>query len=187
MSHIALPNNPDRETLLGFWISLILVAGAMLLAVALAAGAPVLLVLPVTGAAAAALLALGLARERLIARLYKRWNGAAIAYAQRASALLLVIWYRTVVAVVARAGGKGRLDVHGSAWLPRGTLEARAYGDPGGASTDRDAEGGLLDFARWAVRSGRPWAIVLLPLLALTRGLETRRRKTVAADIYTLY
>ena len=187
MINVNLPRQPDHEALLAFWASASLLIGLVLGAVALLAG--------VTSAAGSLLLgmaAAGLAflarrsRERTLDLAYKRWNKAARAYADWARKTITAIWYWTVFTAVGLTDGGGLKQVD-SPWRSRGTLPDRAYGDPGGSTTGRDAVGGVRDFTGWAVRSGRAWALFLLPMLAILRALDTRGSKSSAPDIYTLY
>jgi hypothetical protein len=185
--NVLLPPLPDREALLGFRVALSVgagLAGTVLVTLLAFGGA--------FGAAAGAVLAacvfllLSGSRERMAAKLYERWNRFAAAYARRALKAVTAIWYWTVFLAVARTG-EDSLDLAASAWCARTTLPPEGYADPGGAPSGREAQGGLRDLARWAGRSGRPWALVLLPFFALLRALRTKGRAKVSADIYTLY
>jgi hypothetical protein len=187
MINVNLPRKPDREALLAFWASASLLAGLLVGAVAFLAGvtsAPGSLLLA-TGAAGVAFLARR-SKERALDLTYKRWNKATGAYADWARRTITAIWYWTVFTAVGRTAGGG-LRLVDSPWRSRGTLPDRAYGDPGGSTTGRDAVGGIRDFSGWAVRSGRAWTLFLLPMLAILRALDTRGSKSSAPDIYTLY
>jgi hypothetical protein len=187
MINVNLPQRPDREALLAFLASLALLFGVALAVGALLSG----LVSPagalLGGAAAAALgFLVGRSRERRLELAYRRWSKATRAYADWARKAVTGVWYWTVFTAVGRTvgGGLKRVD---SPWRSRGTLPDRAYGDPGGSTTGRDAVGGIRDFTGWAARSGRSWALVLLPMLAVLRGLDTEGSKSSAHDMYTLY
>jgi hypothetical protein len=186
MSAILLPDPPDRESILGFWISIVLVGGALVAGAGLLVGVAPLAVAAVVAPAAAILLRLGFTRERLIDGVYRFWNRAAARYAQHARRMITRIWYHTVITTVARGGEGRRLDMEGSSWLTRETMPAAAYGDPGMAPGG-ESTGGFRDLARWATRSERSWALVLLPLLAVLRALDTRGRTAAATETYTLY
>jgi hypothetical protein len=184
--NIILPSLPDREALLGFRVSLALLggAGAGVVAFLSPLGTPGRFA--VAGGAALLLFLITRQKERATVSLYLLWDRATKAYAERARGAITMIWYWSVFAAVARTG-QGSLRVNESDWRARGTLSPEAYTDPGGAPTDREGTGGARDLARWAVRTGRPWTLVLVPLLALLRALETRGRTKPVADIYTLY
>lgn len=187
MIKVNLPQRPDREAVLAFWASLALLFGVALTVVALLTGffSPAGAVLG--GAAGAGLVFLiGRSKERRLDLAYKRWSKATRAYADWARKTVTGIWYSTVFAAVGRTHGAG-LKLVDSPWRPRGTLPDRAYGDPGGSTTGRDAVGGIRDFAGWAVRSGRAWTLFLIPMLVVLRALDTRGSKSSAPDIYTLY
>lgn len=187
MINVNLPQRPDREALLAFWASASLLIGltvgvvAFLTGVTSATGSLLL----ATGAAGLAFLARR-SKERTLDLAYKRWNKATRGYAGWARKTVTAIWYWTVITAVGRTGGES-LKRAASPWRSRGTLPDRAYGDPGGSTTGRDAVGGLRDFTGWAARSGRAWALFLLPMLAVLRALDTRGSKSSAPDIYTLY
>jgi hypothetical protein len=187
MMNAKLPQSPEREHLLAFWASVSLLTGLSVGVVLFLSGLLSLSASAVSVAGAAALLFLaGRLRERGLDRAYRRWNRLAGGYAERSRRVVTGIWYWTVFTAVGRTGGAG-LSLEDSAWRSRGTLLDRAYGDPGGSATGRDAVGGIRDFARWAVRSGRTWTLFLLPMLVVLRALETRGSKSSAPDIYTLY
>jgi len=187
MINVDLPQRPDREALLAFWASASLLIGLLLGAAAILAGVTSAAgsLLLGTGAAGLAFLA-GRSRDRTLDQAYKRWSKATRAYADWARKTVTGIWYWTVFTAVGQTGGGG-LELVNSPWRSRGTLPDRAYGDPGGSTTGRDAVGGIRDFTGWAVRSGRAWTLVLLPMLAILRALDTRASKSSAPDIYTLY
>jgi hypothetical protein len=182
-----LPNPPDLEDLLAFWASI-----AILLGVAAGSGAWLLNLASGPGAVVLATLVtvtfvrLGQTSERRLNRSYVRWNRAAQRYARGARTVIGAIWYWTVITAVGRIGGSG-LDRHGSSWLTRGSVANAAYGDPSGGTVDRVAHGSLGEFARWGVRSGRSWALVLVPLLWILKAFEVRGRSSDAPNIYTLY
>jgi hypothetical protein len=182
-----LPYRPDREALLGFTLSVALVAGAMLTGAGLLSGVlgtgPSLIL----GALAAVAIALfGHLRERFVDLGYRAWNRLAKAYAGFALRAVTAIWYWTVLTVVSRTGAR-TLRLEGTPWLPRGTQEPSEYQGQGGASLSREARPRVGEFSRWAVASGRSWALVLLPLLFVLRALEARDPKAPPADMYTLY
>lgn len=185
--NIMLPPLPDREALLGFRVSLSVLGGAGVGVGALLSGhgTPVAS-LALTLGTAVLLFGISQWRERAMERVYDRWNRATRIYAGYARRWITAIWYWSVFTVVSRMGGNG-LVLGGSDWRPRDTLAARAYADPGGAPTDLEGTGGLRDLARWALRTGRPWTLVLAPLFGLLRALDTRAGGKPAADIYTLY
>jgi hypothetical protein len=182
-----LPNPPDLEDLLAFWASIAILlglaagTGAWFVGVASGPGAIVLGTVAIL-----ALIRLALTSERRMNRSYERWDLAARRYARRARTVASAIWYWTVITAVARTGGSG-LSRRGSSWLTRGSIANAAYGDPSGGTVDRVAHGSLREFARWAVRSGRTWAVVLLPLLGLLKAFEIQGRSADAPNIYTLY
>ena len=187
MLHATLPRSIDREALIGFWVSAsLLPAGAFgLLLFAVGLAGPLVSCVLAAGIAAG-FLVVGHFRERSVEAAYLRWNRWARGYARRAAPAIMAIWYWTVVSLVARVG-EGRLDLRGSGWSERETLSALAYADPGGAATNRDASGGTRDFVSWALRSGRAWTLVLLPLFWLLQGLDTRKGGASETNIYTLY
>jgi hypothetical protein len=186
MSAILLPDPPDRESILGFWISIVLTGGALVAGAGLLAGVVPLAVAAVVAPAVAVLLRLGFTRERRAHAVYRLWNRAAARYAQHARRTITRIWYHTVIVTVARSGEGRRLDLEGSSWLTRETMPAAVYGDPGMAPGG-ETTGGFRDLARWASRSDRSWALVLIPFLAVLRALDTRGRTAAATQTYTLY
>lgn len=185
--NIMLPPLPDREALLGFRVSLSVLAGVGVGVGALLSGqgTPVG-ALALSLGTAVLLFGMSRSRERAVERVYVRWNRATRIYAEHSRRWIAALWYWSVFTVVSRTGGNG-LVLGESDWRPRDTLSGRAYADPGGAPTDLEGTGGLRDLARWAVRTGRPWTLVLAPLFGLLRALETRAGGKPPADIYTLY
>ena len=185
--NIMLPPLPDREALLGFRVSLSVLGGSGVGVGALLSGhgTPV-------GALALSLgtgvLLFGMSqwRERAVVRAYDRWKRATRIYAEHSRRWIAALWYWSVFTVVSRTGGNG-LVLGESDWRPRDTLSGRAYADPGGAPTDLEGTGGLRDLARWAVRTGRPWTLVLAPLFGLLKALDTRAGGKPPADVYTIY
>lgn len=181
-----LPHRPDREALLGFTLALALMAGAAL------TGAGILSGILGTGLSftlgavtAAAIAGLGHQRERIADLGYRAWNRLAMAYAAFARRVVTAIWFWTVLTVVSRTGAR-RLRLEGSPWIPRGTQAASEYEGQGGAPS-QTARLGMREYSRWAVASGRSWALVLVPLLFVLRALEARDPKAPPADMYTLY
>lgn len=186
MTYLDLPRQPDRETLQAFLASASLLLGVIVgLALFLTGlGAPVSLLAAATAAGLAFLA--GRRRERSLDRIYKRWRKASRAYAEWARKAISRIWYWTVFTTVGATVGSGLRKV-ASPWRSRATQPDGSYGDPGGYAAGRTARGGIRDFVGWAVRSGRSWTLVLLPMLVILRALDTEGSKSSAPDIYTLY
>lgn len=185
--NIMLPPLPDREALLGFRLSLsLLVGGGVGVGAILSGRTGSIGAVGLAFVTATLVFGMSQARERTAARAYERWNRMTRIYAERARRWIAAIWYWSVFTVVSRTGGNG-LALGESDWRPRDTLSARAYADPGGAATDLEGTGGLRDLARWAVRTGRPWTLVLAPLFGVLRALDTRAGGKPPADMYTLY
>jgi len=186
MSGVTLPNPADREAVVGFWVSITLLAGGAMLALLAIVGwwsiATVLAVVVIV----AGCLIIGLPRERSIHRVYLLWNRAARGYAERARAVVLAIWYYVVFATMARTGGSN-FQKQGSDWLQRETLSAKAYANLGGSETGDVQAGTLRDYRRWAARSGRLWLVFLIPLFSLLVLLDPKGARAAASDIYTLY
>ena len=188
MMHPTLPHRPDREDLLGFWIAISLVAGLLLGFLTLLASGATGWMGPLMGVlTTGVLLLVGLRRERGIDRVYGRWNRWARAYSRRARRWITAVLYWTVVAVAARAGARG-LALEGSPWLQRGTLPQWGYpGQGGGADIDAPERREPQGSVHWMIRSGRSWAIGLLPFLWILRALDVKAQRSVASDTYTLY
>ncbi len=187
MTYVNLPRERDREALLAFLASVSLLVGLIVglalfltglasVAGSLAAGA---------GAAGLGFLACR-ARERSLELSYKRWNKAAGLYADWARKAVTGIWYWTVFTAVGATVGGGLRRV-ASPWRSRVTQPDQSYGDPGGFISGRVARGGLRDFVAWALRSGRAWTLLLLPMLVTLRALGTNGSTSSAPDMYTLY
>lgn len=186
MSGVILPRPADREAVVGFWVSLTLLTGGALLALLAVVGWLSYLTALILSALAVAALIAGLARERLIHKVYLLWNRVARGYARRAREAVLAIWYYTVFAAVARTGGS-TLEKEGLGWSLRKTLSVPAYADPGGAPTGRAPTGTLRDYCAWAARSRRLWLLFLLPLFLLLMALDPKGSRAAPSDIYTLY
>lgn len=187
---LTLPHSPDREALVGFWATMSGLTGiAFGTGVWLGSGAGVTIALVLAVAAAGAVFVAGMRRERrLVSRIYDRWNRMARAYGRRARGAVTTIWFWAVFTPMAWSGEKSRLAVGGARWARRGTLSPEGYGDLGTDGTPVDREGGLEDFARWTVRSGRSWGLCLIPLLWSLRVLDTRKARVApSSDVYTLY
>jgi hypothetical protein len=186
MSGVMLPNPADREAVVGFWLSVVLLmAGALLAVLAVVGWWSTLTALAVLAIAAVGLI-VGLRRERSVHRFYLLWNRAARLYAERARAVVLGLWYYIVFAPLGRAGGSA-LRKQGSDWLRRETLSAEAYPNLGGPHTDGAPAGTLRDYIGWAARSGRLWLVFLIPLFWLLVLVDPKGARAAATDIYTLY
>jgi hypothetical protein len=188
MLNVTLPRPPDREALVGFWTSVAVSSGAVTAAAVVAVGildAPASALVGV--GVGVAVMAAGYRRERTVERAYSRWNRLAFRYARGARTAITAIWYWTVLSVIARTGEQEKLSMVRSRWVPRETQPASAYGGLDALPVDKDASGGFRELAGWAVRSRRYWALVLLPLIALLKALDTRGPKKASSDMYTLY
>ena len=183
---VILPHPADREAVVGFWVSLTLLTGAMIVALLAVFGSLSGLTALIVSVLGLGSLIAGLSRERWIHRVYMLWNRVARKYARRASQAVLAIWYYSVFAIVSRAGGS-TLEKAGSDWLQRETLQAQAYAGLGGAQPNGPPAGTLRDYCAWALRSRQLWLLFLLPLFLLLVALDPKGSRAAASDIYTLY
>jgi hypothetical protein len=185
---LTLPRSRNRRARLAFRIAACAAVGTAAGLATWTGGVP---------AAAALLVAGGSSAGTLIAtrassdfeRGYIFWNRAAGFYGRHATWMIAAIWYWTVLWVVAATGERGRLGAGPSPWHPRNTPPTGARGEPGGGGREgRDTMGSPGDFARWTIRTGRSWALVLVPLLWILRALDTRENSTEPPpNVYTLY
>jgi hypothetical protein len=187
--NLVLPRRPDHEALVGFLaVASLALGGAMdllstfFVELPLAVGAAVGLV---TGGG---VFVVGLRRERIVLRAYLWWNRAARAFGRKATATLTAAWYWIVVRAVTQAGERGTWSSPGAGWSGRGTSTSSHVQDPAREEGDRGRDVGLADFARWALRSRRYWALALLPLFWLLGAVDPQDGGSAASsNIYTLY
>jgi hypothetical protein len=184
---VILPPNPDPAQRFGFVVATSALAslGAGAAGWLVAGGAGLF------GAAAGVLVAvLGLCvSPREIVRAYELWNRAAGRYARVARSWIARLCFNFVFLVLGRTGAAlplARPAPQESLWVPRGTLDARAYTSEflHPASARR---WWIAAFAVWAVRTGRPWALALLPFLIVLRFLDPQEDLHLPSGLYTLY
>lgn len=186
---LTLPRPADHESLLGFLVCVSLGSGtALAILTWVTGGLNIIGALVIGTALGVGVLLGGVARERIVSRLYHFWNRAARAYGRKASRVVTAVWYWTLFTALAVAGERGSLQLGHSPWLKRGTLPASAYAHSAGGPTSGNGQGPYQDFARWAIRSKRYWALVLIPFFWLLRSFETGKASgTGSSTIYTLY
>jgi hypothetical protein len=188
---LTLPDPTEPEALLSFWVAIAILGGASVGGAVAALGGSAAHALTSGVLVSAVVSLVGYLSEPTAARLYRAWNRAARGYGRITARLVTGIWYWTAFTTAAATGDGGRLRVDRASWQPRGTLSPEGYGDLGftlDRSSSRDDIGGAGDYVRWILRSGRYWAITLVPLLWTLRALDTRKdRPGSETNVYTLY
>jgi hypothetical protein len=188
---LTLPDPTEPEALLSFWIAISILGGVSVAGAVAALGGSAAQALALGVLVTAVVSLLGYLSEPTAARLYRAWNRAARGYGRITARLVTGVWYWTAFTTAAATGDSGRLRAERASWQPRGTLPTEGYGDLG-FSLDRrspdDDVGGTGDYVRWITRSGRYWAITLVPLLWTLQALDTRKdRPGSESNVYTLY
>ncbi len=181
-----LPVNPDRAALAAFWIACSLGIGTAASVVAALAGRGAALVpgaWPALGLGAVVAIGFalpGVLRPRIAERPYRAWARLALLYARGARLAITWISYHAIF-LPARSDGRElglqRPGAGDSIWVPT---------TPCGTGTEE----GIGGFAGWSLRSGRFWALSLVPYLVLVSLLDTRRHGdsgSPSREIYTLY
>lgn len=188
---LTLPDPTEPEALLSFWAAIAVMVGGGVGGMVAVAGRSAVQAAAFSALASAVFALVGYLYEPAAARLYRTWNRAARGYGRVAARLVTAIWYWTAFTTAAATGDGGRMHAGRASWRPRGTLSPEGYGDLGftlDRRSSRDDVGGAGDYARWILRSGRYWAITLVPLLWTLRALDTRKdRPGSESNVYTLY
>jgi hypothetical protein len=188
---LTLPDPTEPDALLSFWVAIAVMVGGGAGAILAVMGRSAVQTAAFSILAGAVFALIGCLYEPAGARLYRLWNRAARGYGRVAARLVTAIWYWTALTTAAATGDGGRVHAARASWRPRATLSPEGYGDLGftpGRRSSRDDVGGAGDYARWTLRSGRYWAITLVPLLWTLRALDTRKdRPGSESNVYTLY
>lgn len=149
----------------------------------------------VAGTAAGALVMLliatpGWIQPELVRHAYRFWYLSSHRVARFARRALLWICYHSVFDLAGRAGNRLGIEPTGkaSAWTERTTLPPPLFrSQDGSVVVDAGAHGWVRPLSGWALRSGRPWVLALVPFLVLLNALDDHRQDALPADIYTLY
>jgi hypothetical protein len=168
------PRNADTADLIGFAVTVAIVAGAAvwLALQVLGAGGAWL-----AGAAVAAVTgALSLALPHRLDAAYRLFHRAGRKVGRIGSTYATGVMFHTVVRAAGSTAGKEAVEpVDGSLWTPRRpTPLARV---PAGRARVRP----------WAGPSRHAWSVFLLPFLLLVRVLDPGQAEEPPSSIYTLY
>ena len=121
---------------------------------------------------------------------YRVWSKLARVFASVARPYLLLVCFYTIFPVL-RFLGSSFISFPGispeSAWVERGTLPVTMYGSQHHAVQERAGVcGWVRSYGSWAMRSGQPWVLALLPFLILLSMVRTGSRKPHFLRISTL-
>ena len=189
MSLLILPSPARREWLISFWLTISVSSGLLIGALLSLLISPVWFVLGVI--LALMLILPGLLHPQILSIPYNAWNRAAFCFARVSRFLLTAICFYIIFVVMRRTGSSLRLARPSSTeslWVPRGTHAPAAYLHQYDATTEKSPQGGWIrTYLSWAAQSGRLWTVFLLPFLVLLSSVEIYQRKTLPANIYTLF
>lgn len=185
---ITLHEPSTRHALRGFWLTLAVGVGV---ACGLVLGGLTLPARAASGAGAALLFALpGWLRPTWVEPLYAGWNRLARLCARGGSFWVSGVIFFVLVTAVGRGGSRmpWAPRVPGeSGWVPREQGRAGYASLHDTARSPTSSRGWARSLTGWASETGNGWAWGLLPLLALLHLLRPRQRRSLDANIYTLY
>ena len=145
------------------------------------------------GVAVVLLLSLSaLLQPQMVSPLYGSWNRLALLYAKYARALILLIMFYTLFALIGRFGKSLRLESSismNSLWEPLEMNIQTGYGSSPGVFVEESIDRSWISrLISWATGSRNWWVYSLLPFFILLSALEGDRDDSAfPSSIYTLY